>query len=233
MLKKILHRRGWSWYAAKTPKWLMWVYPKLLWRMKTKDKVVYLTFDDGPIPEVTEFVLDILQQHQVKAHFFCIGKNVIENPDIYQRILQDGHVVGNHTMNHLNGWKTKTDEYIANVNEASTHIHSNLFRPPYGRIKKSQIQKLQKNQHTAVGNNIVFRNSYFKLIMWDVLSGDFDTSIDAEKCYQNVIENIQAGSIIVFHDSEKAFPRMKLALPKVLNWLKQHGYEVKLIDKNC
>jgi peptidoglycan-N-acetylglucosamine deacetylase len=220
MLKKILHRRGWSWYAAKTPRWLMWAYPKLLWKIKTKDKVVYLTFDDGPIPVVTEFVLDTLQQHQLKAHFFCIGKNVVENPEIYNRILSEGHVVGNHTQNHNNAWKTKTEDYMANIKEAATHIKSNLFRPPYGRITKKQI-KLLTTSHSP-----------FSIIMWDVLSGDFDTAIDVEKCYQNVILNIQPGSIIVFHDSEKAFPRMKEALPKVLNWLKQQDYEVKLIDTN-
>ncbi len=215
-----LHRRGWSWYAAKTPKWLMWIYPNLLWKVKTKDNVVYLTFDDGPIPEVTEFVLDLLQKENIKAHFFCIGKNVLENPTIYQRIIAEGHMVGNHTQNHLNGWKTKTTDYLNNIDEAKKVIKSNLFRPPYGRITKKQIQQLS-TQHST-----------FKIMMWDVLSGDFDESISAEKCYQNVINHVQPGSIIVFHDSKKAFPRMKDALPKVIDWLKLNKYDISLIDSN-
>jgi peptidoglycan-N-acetylglucosamine deacetylase len=213
-----LHRRGWSWYAAKTPAWLQWYYNKLTWKIKTTEKKVYLTFDDGPIPEVTEYVLDVLQKENIKAHFFCIGKNVVGNPIIYQRIIEEGHIVGNHTYNHLNGWKTNTEDYLQNIQEASTIIKSNLFRPPYGRITKSQIKQLP------------IINDQFSIIMWDVLSGDFDTSIDAEKCYQNVIKNIAPGSIIVFHDSEKAYPRMKEALPKVIHWLKENGYSVGLLS---
>jgi peptidoglycan-N-acetylglucosamine deacetylase len=213
----LLHRRGWTWYAPKTPVWLQWYYKKLTWKIKTTNKEVYLTFDDGPIPTVTEYVLDVLKQHNIKAHFFCIGKNVVANPVIYQRILNEGHIVGNHTFNHLNGWKTNTADYLQNIQEASTIIKSNLFRPPYGRITKSQIKQL------------LIYNYQFSIIMWDVLSGDFDTNIDAEKCYQNVIKNVQSGSIIVFHDSVKAYPRMKEALPKVIDWLKANGYSIQLL----
>jgi peptidoglycan-N-acetylglucosamine deacetylase len=214
---KILHRRGWSWYAAKTPKWLQWLYPTLLWRVSTSEKNVYLTFDDGPIPEVTEFVLNVLKNEHCKAHFFCIGKNVIENQEIYQRIITEGHVVGNHTYNHLNGWKTNTNQYIQNINQACDVVKSNLFRPPYGRITKAQIKALQNHQSKIKNISIV---------MWDVLSGDFDQTIDAETCYQNVIKNIKPGSIIVFHDSVKAFDRMRVTLPKVLNWLKANQYQI-------
>jgi peptidoglycan/xylan/chitin deacetylase (PgdA/CDA1 family) len=220
-----LHRRGWSWYAAKTPKWLIWYYKRLTWRIKTKSKIVYLTFDDGPIPIVTDFVLNILKDANIKAHFFCIGKNVVENPAIYKRILDEGHIVGNHTFNHLNGWKTNADEYLQNIIEANKVINSNFFRPPYGRITKRQIKLITKN-------NSSFATHHWPLtiIMWDVLSGDFDTKIDGEKCYQNIIKNVQPGSIIVFHDSEKAFPRMKDALPKTINWLKANNYHFSLLQ---
>jgi peptidoglycan-N-acetylglucosamine deacetylase len=222
-----LHRRGWSWYAAKTPRWLMWHYSNLLWRVKTKEKIVYLTFDDGPIPMVTEYVLDVLKVNNVKAHFFCIGKNVVANPEIYKRVLDEGHLVGNHTMHHVNGWKTNMQDYIKNVVEASAVIKSNLFRPPYGRITKAQVDAIT-NYKSAFGIwNLEFRIS--TIVMWDVLSGDFDTNITAEKCYQNVVKNIQPGSIIVFHDSEKAFPRMQEALPRVLTWLQQNEYQVRLL----
>lgn len=220
MLKKNLHRRGWSWYAAKTPKLLRWYYSKLTWSIKTTKKKVYLTFDDGPIPEVTEFVLDVLKKENCKAHFFCIGKNVVENPVIYKRILDDGHLVGNHTYNHLNGWKTNTAQYLQNIIDATKVINSNLFRPPYGRITTQQIKAIRNS-------TLEIRN--LKFIMWDVLSGDFDTNITAEKCFQNVVVNIEPGSIIVFHDSVKAFPRMKEALPRVLDWLKENEYAVKLL----
>jgi peptidoglycan/xylan/chitin deacetylase (PgdA/CDA1 family) len=213
-----LHRRGWSWYAAKTPKFLQWYYSSLTWKIKTTEKKVYLTFDDGPIPEVTEFVLDILQKEKIKAHFFCIGKNVIENTAIYNRIIKEGHLVGNHTFNHLNGWKSSTEEYLKNIQEASKVIPSNLFRPPYGRITKKQIKQFS------------IHNFQFSIVMWDVLSGDFDESISVENCYQNVIQNIEPGSIIVFHDSVKAFPRMKEAMPRVLTWLKENKYTIALLQ---
>ncbi len=216
----LLHRRGWTWYAPKTPKWLQWYYNKLTWKIKTNDKVVYLTFDDGPIPVVTEYVLDVLKENKIKAHFFCIGKNVLENNKIYNRILSEGHLVGNHTYDHLNGWKTTNSKYLQNIEEAKNIIKTKLFRPPYGRITRKQIAAIQNTKPEI---------QQLQIIMWDVLSGDFDVNISAEKCYLNVIKNVQPGSIIVFHDSIKAFPRMKEALPRVLQWLKENEYTIDLL----
>ncbi len=210
---KIIHRRGWSWYAVSTPKWLCWLYPKLVWNVKGNEanKKVYLTFDDGPIPDVTEFVLDELKKNNYNATFFCIGKNVVDHPKIYERILKEGHAVGNHTQNHLSGWATATPAYLTNIATAATVINSKLYRPPYGRIKRNQINAL--------------RQQGYNIIMWDILSGDFDEALTGEDCYQNIIHYLKPNSIIVFHDSVKALPRMQYALPKLLHWLKENEYE--------
>jgi peptidoglycan/xylan/chitin deacetylase (PgdA/CDA1 family) len=181
------------------------------------EKVMYLTFDDGPHATVTPFVLQQLQQYNAKATFFCIGKNVVEQPTIYQQILNDGHSIGNHTHNHLNGWKTNDASYLKNIELAAQHIQSNLFRPPYGRIKKSQAKQL------------MLRNANMKIVMWDVLSGDFDTQLSPQKCLDNVLKNVTQGSIVVFHDSEKAFERLQYALPKTLEHFSNLGYTFKAL----
>lgn len=181
--------------------------------------VVYLTFDDGPHPTITPFVLQQLKQYDAKATFFCIGKNVVDHPGIYKQILEAQHTVGNHTHNHLNGWHTKTDAYITNVQQAARHINSRLFRPPYGRIKRSQAGRLLQ------------AHPQWHIYMWDVLSGDFDTGITAERCTENVLNNIQPGSIVVFHDSEKAWPRMQHALPAVLAYCKQQNWQLKALPQ--
>ena len=196
-------------YIANSPFWLQWLYPSLIWHKSRKEKAVYLTFDDGPIPVVTPFVLNTLKTFNAKATFFCIGDNVARHPEIYQQVLADGHSVGNHTYNHLKGWNTDNEVYLKNVARCAELVDSNLFRPPYGRAKKSQISSL---------------NTQYSIIMWDVLSGDFDTEITAQKCVQNVMSNTQNGSIIVFHDSLKAFPRLQHALPIVLEQLSAKGY---------
>ena len=152
-------------YFKKTPWWLKRIYKNCIWQINTKQKIIYLSFDDGPHPIATPFVLDELKKHNAKATFFCIGKNVVLYPEIYKRIIAEGHSVGNHTLNHLNGWKTKNETYIKNIQSASKHINSNLFRPPYGRITFQQLQILSHLQQP------------FKVIMWSVLSGDFDTKI--------------------------------------------------------
>ncbi len=183
----------------------------MVWNQPRKEKKVYLTFDDGPTPEITDWVLDVLAKYKAKASFFVIGKNVEEQADIYQRIIDQGHTVGNHTQNHKNGWKTPVADYLENVRLCEKHVESKLFRPPYGRIRPKQIKALKKQR--------------FQIMMWDVLSADFDVKIDGEQCYQNVVKNTQNGSILVFHDSVKAFPRLKVALPKTLETLASQGYE--------
>lgn len=204
-------------YFIKNPSLLKKIYPSLVWDIKTSDKVLYLTFDDGPIPEVTPFVLNTLEKFKAKATFFCIGDNVRKHPDIYNMVQEAGHQIGNHTFNHLNGWKTSTGLYMQNVQKCDELTGTRLFRPPYGRISPSQINTFK----TEYPNG--------KIIMWDVLSGDFDTKIDAEKCYQNVIKSAVPGSIIVFHDSIKAYARLCGALPKALEYWKKQGYRFEAI----
>ncbi len=206
-------------YLVTTPWWLRAAYKNLIWEVQDSDEPsVYLTFDDGPHQSITPFVLDVLKEHNAKATFFCIGKNVEEHPLIYERILAEGHTTGNHTHNHLNGWKTLNEDYISNINKASTYISSKLFRPPYGRIKQKQATLLQNE------------NGY-NVYMWSVLSADFDRSISPEQCLKNVTKNIRPGSIVVFHDSEKAWDRMKYALPKVLEYCNKQHWNIKALPK--
>ena len=190
------------------------IYPHRLWDVDTNEKIIYLTFDDGPHPVATVFVLDELNKFDAKATFFCIGKNVKDYPAIYQRILEEGHRTGNHTQNHLNGWNTTTEDYLADISEASLNINSDLFRPPYGKIKASQTKGINK----AMNNRLA------KIVMWDVLSGDFDESLSKEKCLENVINKTKPGSILVFHDSQKAFPRLEYALPLFLQQFAGKGF---------
>lgn len=190
-------------------------YPKRVWNFSRNERKIYLSFDDGPHPVATPFVLDLLAKYQARATFFCIGKNVELYPDIYNRILREGHAVGNHTQNHLNGWKTPDLTYLENISLAESHIKTRLFRPPYGRLRSAQARKLAD----------------FRIIMWDVLSGDFDKSVSAEECIQNVIRHTNSGSIIVFHDSEKAWSTMSNALPVVLEHFKKAGFEFAAIPE--
>ncbi|HQR93438.1 MAG: polysaccharide deacetylase family protein [Bacteroidetes bacterium 24-39-8] len=211
-------------YLIKAPFWITWIYPQLLWRIPTQEKILYLTFDDGPHETATQFVLDQLKTYGAKASFFCIGKNVVKHPHIYEQILQDGHQVGNHTQHHMNGWENTVDDYLQEVAAAAEHIQSTLFRPPYGRIKRAAISKV-KTLLTARFQN----KGSSKIVMWDVLSGDFDTNISGETCFQNVIKHAGPGSIIVFHDSTKAWDRMSYALPKVLKHFSELGYKFETI----
>ncbi len=184
--------------------------PQLIWRIDGDDPIIYLTFDDGPIPEVTPWVVDQLSLFNAKATFFCVGDNVFKHPDIYNLLLENGHSVGNHTYNHISGWSNLRGDYISNINKASDYIDSNLFRPPYGRITPLKFRSIRDQ---------------YQVIMWDVLSGDFDGRIDPEICLQNVIKNTKAGSIIVFHDSLKAKKNLEYCLPRVLEHFTLQGYE--------
>ncbi|RAJ75708.1 peptidoglycan/xylan/chitin deacetylase (PgdA/CDA1 family) [Chitinophaga dinghuensis] len=204
-------------YLTKTPGIIKAIYSSCIWDMPASTNAVYLTFDDGPHPEATPFVLDQLKKYGAKGTFFCIGKNVIAYPEIYQRILEEGHSIGNHTHNHVNGWKTSTEKYIENVMLAREYIDSPLFRPPYGRITPFQIRMLKKQIPGA------------KIIMWDLLSGDFDTDINGEACVQNVVFKLKPGAIVVFHDSTKAWERLSYALPRVLEFCKKQKFELRAL----
>ncbi|MBW7838714.1 MAG: polysaccharide deacetylase family protein [Chitinophagaceae bacterium] len=205
-------------YLVKAPRLLQLLYPDCLWKVQTEEMKAYLTFDDGPHPEITPYVLEQLALFQAKATFFCIGEQVEKHPDIYQQIIDAGHRTGNHTYSHLNGWKTSDEKYFKDVEKAATVIKSNLFRPPYGRIRRFQL-KIITGERLGL-----------KPVMWHVLSGDFDTSLKPEQCYLNVVKNTSPGSIIVFHDSEKAFPRLKDTLPKALKYLKDKGFSFDILD---
>ncbi len=204
-------------YLVKTPALIKKLYPECLWEVKTGENIIYLTFDDGPTPDVTNYVLDELKKYNAKATFFCIGKNVKEHFEIYKRIIDEGHKPANHTFNHLNGWKTDDRKYLEDIKQAAGIIDSEYFRTPYGRITKFQLKALQGE------------NFKLKTVMWSILSGDFDVKISAENCYLNVIRNVKPGSIIVFHDSLKAFPRLEYTLPRVLNFFSENGFRSKIL----
>ena len=197
------------------------IFRNYVWDIPNSENKVYLTFDDGPTPEITKWTLEQLKKYNAKATFFCIGENIEKHPDIFNQIIIDGHAIGNHTFNHLNGWKTPKEDYIENTKLCQSKICSlqsavnNLFRPPYGKIKLSQSKILSK-----LG---------FKIIMWDVLSEDFNPKTTPEKCLQNVIGNVQSGSILVFHDSKKAFANLEYTLPKTLEFLKEKGFNCDTI----
>jgi peptidoglycan/xylan/chitin deacetylase (PgdA/CDA1 family) len=186
--------------------------PGIIWRMPSKSKDVYLTFDDGPSPGITEYVLETLKKNNASATFFCIGKNIQKYTALYDQIVTDGHAIGNHTFNHVNGWKTTSEEYINDINAAGELMDTKLFRPPYGKITPLQAKKIMR---------------HYKLVMWDLLSYDFDNSVSPEKCLQNVMNNIKPGSVVVFHDSIKASKNLKYVLPKIFDKLNADGYSFK------
>lgn len=197
------------------------LFSKYVWEIPTTENKVYLTFDDGPTPEITEWVLAQLKMYNAKASFFCIGDNIRKYPEVFQKTIAEGHAIGNHTFNHLNGWKTNTPEYIDNATSAKEIIEqylesAPLFRPPYGKIKPSQAR--------------ILRKMGYKIIMWDIISVDYDANISKETCLDNVLRNIQPGSIIVFHDSVKAFKNLEYVLPKTLAYLKEKGFQSERID---
>ena len=225
-------------YLIKTPFLLKKLYPSsLIWNKIRDQKIIYLTFDDGPIPIVTPWVLKTLKNFNAKATFFCIGENITKNPEIFAQLKADGHAVGNHTYNHLKGWITDDKTYLDNFNKCQQLTQTNLFRPPYGRIKFSQIQKLVNSRQSEVGSpksdvsssQFSILNSQFSIVMWDVLSGDFDTLISPQKCLKNVLKHTENGSIVVFHDSLKAWDRLEYTLPKALEYWVKQGYSFKTL----
>lgn len=198
-----------NWYAHSS-KFLKPFYPSLIWNIQTDAKTVYLTFDDGPNPTATSYVLSVLESFGFTATFFCIGDNVAKHPDTYASVIDKGHAVGNHTFNHLNGFAHTKDAYISNAKLASEYIDSELFRPPYGRIKKSQINALSAD---------------FNIIMWSSLSGDFDANIDTERALKKLQKLTKPGAIVVFHDSLKALENLKILLPAYCEFLTKNGYQ--------
>ncbi|MFY0484055.1 polysaccharide deacetylase family protein [Flavobacterium sp. PLA-1-15] len=215
-------------YWIKTHYLIKKLFSGFVWDLPNKEKKVYLTFDDGPTPEITEWTLKQLKQFDARATFFCIGENIQKNPDIFNKVIQDGHSIGNHTFNHLKGWETPTEDYIENFKQCEIEIRkqskihpeasalkSKLFRPPYGKIKFSQSR--------------ILRKMGYKIIMWDVLSADFDTNVSPEECLENVMKNVTSGSVIIFHDSVKASRNLEYALPKTLAFLKENGYKCEAI----
>lgn len=212
-------------YTVKTPKLVKFLFPKLVWEFSVKTKTIYLTFDDGPIPEVTPWVLEQLSKYNAKATFFCIGDNVKKHPEVFQEIIAQGHSIGNHTQHHVNAWKVSNSSYITECNLCDETLKNALnpqektstmlFRPPYGKITPHLSKRLRKLGYT--------------IIMWNVLSGDFDTALSSEKCLSNVIENTTSGSIVVFHDSLKAQEKIRFVLPKVLEHFSNLGYTFESI----
>ncbi|MCF8362087.1 MAG: polysaccharide deacetylase family protein [Prolixibacteraceae bacterium] len=197
------------------PKWITKLFPLAVWTIPTGEKVVYLTFDDGPIPEVTPQVLDILKEKNIEATFFCVGENVWRYPDLFEHIKDEGHSVGNHTYNHLQGIKCSRQYYIDNIEKANNLIGSNMFRPPHGLMKQSQYYSILNK---------------YKIVMWDVISCDYDPDLSPETCYRNVIDYVSDGSIITFHDSLKAEHNVLNALPRVIDYLLEEGYTFRKIE---
>lgn len=190
-------------------------FKNVFWKFPKNNNTVYITFDDGPTPQITEAVLEILANYKANATFFLIGKNAEEHPIITEKILNAGHRIGQHTHNHLNGFKTDTKTYLSNIHKANEVINSDLFRPPYGRIRPSQIRRI---------------NDKYRIIMWTIISGDYDASLRSEDVFRNAINGLQDGDIIVFHDSIKAWPHLKEVLPRFLEYLSENGFKTDVIQ---
>ncbi|MBK6860079.1 MAG: polysaccharide deacetylase family protein [Saprospiraceae bacterium] len=202
-------------YLSFTPRFLQSMFSELLWRVESQRPELFLTFDDGPIPDVTPWVLEQLEEFDAKASFFCVGQNIERFPAIFNQIIDQGHTIGNHTYNHLSGWCTDNPTYFQNVQKGAKISGSNLFRPPYGRLRPSQTRFLKR---------------HYQIVMWDVLSGDFDPNLSAEACFSNVIKNTQPGSIIVFHDSLKSAKKLYEVLPRILEYYSLLGYQFKALS---
>ncbi len=195
--------------------YLRWLYPRALWRMDRKERSVYLTFDDGPIPESTPFLLDTLRQFKVKATFFMVGDNVRKHPELYQQIIDEGHQVGNHTHNHIGGFRHSIHDYSYNVERANAYIHSHLFRPPHGWMRLDQYAWLSRR---------------YRIVMWDLVTRDYSKWTTAQDVVNNVKRYARPGSIITFHDSLKSIDKLRTALPESIDWLKENGYQFRVFE---
>ena len=204
-------------YFIKTPRFFQKLFPKLTWKIPTVDKKLYLTFDDGPIPQITPWVLRQLAKYDAKATFFMVGENAANYPHLYHKVKEDGHAIGSHSYNHLSGWITENSTYYRNVAKCARQLSTKLYRPPYGRMRPKQANHL---------------SGLYRIVMWDVLSGDFDTDISPKQCLQNVLDHAEAGSIIVFHDNIKAKERLYYALPKVLKHYTDLGYRFEVLQES-
>lgn len=199
----------------RIPLWFQRLFPGYIWQLPNQEKVIYLTFDDGPIPGVTEWVIDVLDQFDVKASFFVVGENVNKHPQVFKKLIDHGHLIGNHTFHHVRGWRTSTQEYIKEVERCNQSIIDNggeitgYFRPPHGRIKPGQAKEL--------------RNQY-KLLMWSVLTVDYDRNLNEKTCLSNSIKATSSGSIVVFHDSIKAEKNLRYVLPRYIEHFLKEGY---------
>ena len=199
--------------------WMKILLPGIFWRGDKSRKVVYLTFDDGPIPEITPWVVELLKSKGIKATFFCVGENVAKHPLVYQMLADQGHVTGNHTFHHIPAWRIPFKQYLHEIDLAATHIHSPLFRPPHGKLYPWHLRTLKQQ--------------FQQIVMWDVLTKDYDQNLTPENVLNHVIQYVRPGSVIVFHDSLKAWPRLQVALPLALDWLIAQGYDFETIPVNA
>lgn len=195
--------------------WLRWLYPRATWRVNRHEHAVYLTFDDGPIPESTPFLLKTLEEFDAKATFFMVGENVRRHPELFEQIVKAGHQVGNHTFNHISGFKHSIHKYSYNTEKANQLIHSHLFRPPHGWMRLSQYAWLGRK---------------YRIVMWDLVTRDYSKWMTAEDVLNNVKRYTRNGSIITFHDSLKSIDKLHFALPEALRWLKEQGYVFKTFE---
>ena len=196
-------------YLVKTPHFIQTLFPNFVWKVPTENPEIYLTFDDGPIPGITPWVLKTLEQANARATFFCVGDNIRKHPDVFRQVLEAGHGIGSHTFHHLNGWNTDNIQYLHDVRRGARIARTELFRPPYGRLNRRQSLFLQR---------------HYQIVMWDVLSGDFDAQVSGPQCFENVRSNAGPGSIVVFHDSLKAQEKLEYVLPRVLKHFSELGY---------
>ena len=202
-------------FIEQPPQFVRQLYPRACWRMNASEKSVYLTFDDGPIPEVTPWVLDVLDKYHIKATFFMVGDNVRKHTDEYQMVVERGHRIGNHTYNHLKGFEEGADRYIANVDKADCFLTTNLFRPPHGLMRMSQYKVLSER---------------YRIIMWDLVTRDYNAKLTGEQVLSKVKRYVRNGSIITFHDSLRSVENLRYALPRAIEWLQSEGYEFKVFD---